>query len=255
VKNTSNIGSAVIGDVHGCAEELRELVEVLLETRPATRIILTGDLLTKGPDPCGVIRSIRDFRQEGVDLTSVCGNQDLRAFALLVRHSMGFKPARTSKVDQTLITRIEDEDLIPAALELLSETVDRVQTRVGAATVVHAGIRPEAGLAGTIAHDKIHLKPSGGARPWWKTYDGRDGLVVCGHRPVERPIRTGRTGRPFAVNVDTGCAGGGHLTAYIIEEDAFLSVESRQVPLRSRGGREVAPEPVCRVGQTAALAG
>ena len=107
MKNTSNIGSAVIGDIHGCAEELRELVEVLLETRPATRIILTGDLLTKGPDPCGVIRSIRDFRQEGVDLTSVCGNQDLRAFALLIRHSMGFPTARTSKADRSLITRIK----------------------------------------------------------------------------------------------------------------------------------------------------
>ena len=83
MKITTNIPSAVIGDVHGCAEELRELVEVLQETRPGIRIVLTGDLLTKGPDPCGVVRSIRDFRQAGVDLNSVCGNQDLRAFAML----------------------------------------------------------------------------------------------------------------------------------------------------------------------------
>ena len=241
MKITTNIPSAVIGDVHGCAEELRELVEVLQETRPGIRIVLTGDLLTKGPDPCGVVRSIRDFRQAGVDLNSVCGNQDLRAFAMLVRQSTGFKTATTSKADRSLISRLEAEDLIPATLDLLSETVDRVQTKVGSATVVHAGIRPEAGIAGTTTHDKIHLKAAGGAPPWWQTYDGRDGLVVCGHRPVEVPVRTGDADQAFAVNVDTGCAGGGHLTAYVVEEDTFLSVESRQIPSRHRGGHEVVP--------------
>lgn len=255
MENIANIRSAVIGDVHGCSEELRELVEVLQETRPGIRIILTGDLLTKGPDPCGVIRAIAEFRREGINLISVCGNQDLRAFALLIRHSMGFPTARTSKADRSLITRIKNESLTAATLELLGETVDRIEANAGVATIVHAGIRPEAGIAGTTTHDKIHLKPSGRAAPWWAEYDGHDGLVICGHRPVETPVRTGDADRPFAVNVDTGCAGGGHLTAYLVEEDTFLSVESRQIKSRRRGGREINPARINLKQQASGLTG
>jgi hypothetical protein len=255
VNRSTDIEHAVIGDVHGCSEELRELVEVLLETRPDVRVVLTGDLLTKGPDPCGVIRSISDFRRQGVDLISVCGNQDLRTFAMLVRHSLGFEPVRLSKSDRGLIGKMEDDDLIPAALDLLGETVDRIQAPVGAATVLHAGIRLDAGLAGTTTHDKIHLKPTGGELPWWTNYDGRDGLIICGHRPVAAPVRTGGDDQPFAVNVDTGCAGGGHLTAYLLEEDDFLSVESRQIRSRSRGGHQILPDLVEVEDRTADLAG
>lgn len=254
MKHLPDIEHAVIGDVHGCSEELRELVEVLLETRPGLRVILTGDLLTKGPDPCGVIRSIGDFRRQGVDLVSVCGNQDLRTFAMLVRRSLGFETLRLSKSDRALIERLEDQDLIPAALDLLGETVDRVQTSAGAATVLHAGIRLDAGLAGTTTHDKIHLKPADGECPWWTNYDGRDGLIICGHRPVAAPVRTGRDDQPFAVNVDTGCAGGGHLTAYLLEADDFLSVESRQIRSRRRGDRRILPNLVDVRSRTADLA-
>ena len=44
----------VVGDVHGCADELRALVKM---TRP-TEVVLVGDLFTKGPDPVGVWRQV-----------------------------------------------------------------------------------------------------------------------------------------------------------------------------------------------------
>jgi hypothetical protein len=36
-----------------------------------------------------------------------------------------------------------------------------------------------------------------------------------------------------AVNIDTGCVGGGRLTAYLVEADEFIAVESRQLSKRS----------------------
>ena len=44
----------VVGDVHGCADELRTLVNMV---RP-TAVALVGDLFTKGPDPVGVWRQV-----------------------------------------------------------------------------------------------------------------------------------------------------------------------------------------------------
>ena len=125
--------------------------------------------------------------------------------------------------------RLQAADAIVPALELLEETVDRVTSTAGFAHVVHAGVRPELGLDRTSRHDLVHLKARNGERHWWQDYDGADGLIVAGHRPVGEPIRHVRRGRPIAVNVDTGCVSGGRLTAYSVEEDRLLSVEARRV--------------------------
>ena len=84
--------SAVIGDVHGCSQELEELLEILLESRAPRRIRLVGDLLTRGPDPAGVVALIRRTREAGVDIHSTCGNHDLRLYNAMVRHSLAAVP-------------------------------------------------------------------------------------------------------------------------------------------------------------------
>ena len=133
--------------------------------------------------------------------------------------------------------------MVEAAWRRLADTVSRVESDAGAATVVHAGIRTAFGLAGTDPHDKIHLRPGPGESPWWIDYAGDEGLIVCGHKPVEAPIRSVRNERPVAVNVDTGCASGGALTAYLVEHDEFIAVESRQIPGRTSGARFIEPVP------------
>ncbi len=221
--------NVVIGDIHGCANEFEDLLgRVLVQLdRPVIRLV--GDLLTKGPDPAGVVRLIDAVRLEGLDLHSVCGNQDLRLYAGLLRVRRGLPAERLGRVERKTALRLQAADATDAAIDLLAETVDRVRSTAGVAHVVHAGIRPELGLDGTSRHDLIHLKARNGRRHWWQDYDGGDGLVVAGHRPVGEPVRRIRQGRPIAVNVDTGCVSGGRLTAYCVEDDRFVSVESRRV--------------------------
>ena len=79
------VNHVVIGDIHGCANEFEDLLGRLLVTyrRPIVRLV--GDLLTKGPDPAGVVRLIDAARLEGLDIHSVCGNHDLRLYAGLLR--------------------------------------------------------------------------------------------------------------------------------------------------------------------------
>ena len=63
-----------MGDVHGCRDELVELVE----RAGVDRVVLVGDLFTKGPDPAGVYRLVR-----GNEWSAVLGNHDLRLLRAL----------------------------------------------------------------------------------------------------------------------------------------------------------------------------
>ena len=74
-------------------------------------------------------------------------------------------------------------------------------------------------------------------------YDGRDGLLIVGHKPLFEPLMVRRAGQPAVVNVDTGCAYGGALTGYIVEEDRFLQVPSRQPPREGFTAPVVATAP------------
>jgi bis(5'-nucleosyl)-tetraphosphatase (symmetrical) len=60
----------VIGDVHGCLDELKGLL-VDVHHKIGERVILVGDLLDRGPDPVGVVRFAR---QEG--FTVLKGNHE-----------------------------------------------------------------------------------------------------------------------------------------------------------------------------------
>lgn len=226
--------SVVIGDIHGCAREFEDLLDLVSARLGPTpfRVRLVGDLLTKGPDPVGVVRTIADRRAAGLDVHSVCGNHDLRLYAALARVRRGVPITRLPRLERDTATLLDAAGAFDDAFELLVETVDRVTTTAGAATVVHAGVRPGLGLAGTSAHDLVHLKARDGDRPWWNDYAGEDGLLVVGHKPLGEPMRLRRDGRPVVVNVDTGCVAGGRLTAYVVEDDAFMSVDSRRLVRR-----------------------
>ena len=66
----------VVGDVHGCREELEELVRVC-GWRPGERLILAGDLVAKGPDSRGVVARAREWGALGV-----LGNHDAHVLHL-----------------------------------------------------------------------------------------------------------------------------------------------------------------------------
>src|ERR1700743_346295 len=60
----------IIGDVHGCLDELRALVQ-RARRDPADRVVLVGDLVAKGPDSAGVVAWARES-----GAGAVLGNHD-----------------------------------------------------------------------------------------------------------------------------------------------------------------------------------
>jgi hypothetical protein len=72
-KELNNI--VVIGDVHGCAAELRELIA----SCAGKRFVFAGDLVHRGPDSEGVLEIVAELASEGRLVAVVEGNHEIRA--------------------------------------------------------------------------------------------------------------------------------------------------------------------------------
>ncbi|MDQ2645633.1 MAG: metallophosphoesterase, partial [Myxococcota bacterium] len=69
------MATILIGDVHGCAAELSELLE-RLGPRQGDQVVFVGDLVARGPDSPGVLRLIRELGGRAVR-----GNHEERLLA------------------------------------------------------------------------------------------------------------------------------------------------------------------------------
>jgi diadenosine tetraphosphatase ApaH/serine/threonine PP2A family protein phosphatase len=181
-----------VGDVHACADELRELLD---RTVPR-RVVLLGDLFNKGPDAIGTWRLVQEVAAE-----SVLGNHD----AWVLAHGHG--PAETRAFLSRLPLAIEGPGWI----------------------AIHAGLHPGRGLEGTTRQHALTLRrwpdDTDSRHPfWWELYRGPD-LVVYGHDAVRGLVDR----RPHTLGLDTGCVYGGALTGYLMEEDRLVSVPARRV--------------------------
>jgi serine/threonine protein phosphatase 1 len=233
-RTTARVPTVAIGDVHGCGAELERLVEVIDRWFAGARMVFVGDLFTKGPEPGRVVRAIMDRRAQGHRVDLVCGNHDLRLLGAVVRLQSGASVDMLPRSERVAIELLQRAGLMREATWILTEACDQVEVRHprGAWTVMHGGIDPKLGLERTPDHVKVHQKALEGEPNWWEEYDGGDGLIVVGHRPIVEPIvlRT-KDGKPYFANIDTGCAYGGQLTAYCLEADQLLSVEARGLPM------------------------
>jgi hypothetical protein len=204
----------VVGDIHGCADELTALLEKV-SLKEADRVVAVGDLTVKGPKSQAVLDR---FRQDP-RFSSVIGNQDL---ALLKRWENPAYPLKASQLETFNQLRSSGDQYfyylasLPLAIDL------------GTHLVVHAGLRPGVPISEQAQEDLTELRTLGPDRTqregkaWYEEYDG-DKTVVFGHWPANEPRRGKR-----ALGIDTGCVYGFRLTAYIIETDGFVEVAARR---------------------------
>jgi Calcineurin-like phosphoesterase len=204
----------VIGDIHGCFDELIDLLE-LVKLTSKDRVVAVGDLIVKGEKNAEVLdRFIEDKR-----FSSVIGNQD-RALRQFWRGEPVRLSAAQKKTADELATRHERYSVF---LKSLPYMID-----LGSHLVVHAGVRPGVPLNRQMAVDFTELRTMGAnpsrrkGIPWYAIYRGEK-IVLFGHWPASAP----RHG-PRAIGLDTGCVYGHRLTAHIIETNELVSVPARR---------------------------
>jgi bis(5'-nucleosyl)-tetraphosphatase (symmetrical) len=237
----------IVGDIHGCAQELAELIE-RLALGPGDQLIAAGDLYHRGPDPLGVARLL-----EACGASFILGNHE---HVMLKR--CGLTGTRADGADRPplrlLFPPLTGGDLSgdggtplcmdPAdAPELLRFTQGHSGYRLRGSELEGAGLTPDgrdwcvvhAGLAPGKSLERNPLralvsirKLEARGRPWWyERYTGRE-LVLFGHThsAVPRAYRVG--GELRALGLDTGCVFGGKLTAYSPELDEFAVVTAKR---------------------------
>ena len=204
----------VIGDVHGCYDELLELLEHV-GVGADDRVVCVGDLVVKGWKN----REVLDLMMTDKRFSSVLGNHD----RVLLRHWRG-ESVRLKNAHKKALAELEaDQARYAAYLESLPLMID-----LGSLAVVHAGVRPGVALDEQSVEDLTELRTLGEDRrsregtPWYEVYEGEK-TVVFGHWPAGE-LRRG----PRALGIDTGCVYGYQLTAYIIETEEEVRVQARQ---------------------------
>ncbi len=239
-----------IGDVHGCADELEELLDRLgyiagvIPAGPALhsgrsylhpagrKAVFVGDLVDRGPRILDVLRIVHNMVQSGSALC-VPGNHDMK----LLRKLSG----RDVQITHGLANTLAEIDALPddvrgpfcnSAAEFLDNLVSHYVLDDGKVVVAHAGMKEEmqGRGSGKVRDFALYGETTGETddfglpvrHNWAAEYRG-SAMVVYGHTPVPEPEWLNRT-----VNIDTGCVFGGKLTALRYPEREFVSVPAKQ---------------------------
>ncbi|RAL22493.1 diadenosine tetraphosphatase [Lujinxingia litoralis] len=123
------MSTIVVGDVHGCLEELEAVLQRADFCRWRDRVVFVGDLVNGGPDSLGVIRFVKGL---GESAEVVLGNHDLHMLAV-------YYAGRERRGKDTFGDVLEAEDVG----ELMAWMRQRpLVVREGTNLVVHAGLWP-----------------------------------------------------------------------------------------------------------------
>lgn len=208
--------SLVIGDIHGCFDELQSLLDKAGLTEDDS-IISVGDSVDRGPDTPAVLR----FFQENPKSLLIMGNHE-RKHVRANRHEVEL--ARSQK-----ISKIQFGESYPKALAFMSELP--LYLDLPDAWVVHGYFEPGLSLSqqratvlcGTMGGDN-YLRAQYD-RPWYELYNGDRPLLV-GHQNYSN------TDQPFiyqdrVFGLDTDCVTGKALTGLLLPSFKIISVPSR----------------------------
>ncbi len=226
----------LIGDVHGCFDELAALLKALeYRVSPShegfevyhpegRRLVFLGDLVDRGPKTPQVLRLAMDAVKSG-DAFCVAGNHD----AKLVKALLGHKVKTTHGLAESMSQMEGESDAFRAeVMDFLGQRSSHYVFDGGRLVAAHAGLPEEmhGRQSGRVLNFCLYGETTGETDefglpvryPWATDYRGR-AVVVYGHTPVDEPEWLNNT-----LCIDTGCVFGGKLTALRYPEKELVSV-------------------------------
>jgi len=207
--------TVVVGDVHGCLEELLALI-VKCGVTPDDRVVLVGDVVAKGPDSQGVVQWARESGAHAVlgnhdahVLRAIAGDAAVKGHHVKVAGELGAADVRWLK-ERPLWLRL------PTASPHV---------------VVHGGLVPGVPVEHQAREHLLNLrsitddgKPSKRieGKPWGAAWPGPE-HAVFGHDAVR-----GLQQHKHATGLDTGCVYGRQLTALVLPANDLVSVDAHR---------------------------
>jgi protein phosphatase len=253
----------VIGDIHGCLDELETLLADLgydvrrddsgraTGARHASgrRAVFVGDLVDRGPDTPGVLRLVTGMVAGG-DALCVPGNHEnkllraLRGRKVQVTHGLAESLAQLEAEPAAFVAEVES---------FLDGLISHYVLDGGRLVVSHAGLpeRFQGRTSGRVRSFCLYGETTGETDefglpvryPWANDYRG-SAMVLYGHTPVPAAEWVNGT-----MCLDTGCVFGGRLTALRYPERDLVSVPAARVyyeparpfPVNEAAGAAISP--------------
>lgn len=238
----------IIGDVHGCFDELCELLGTLgyelndsgTDARPPSgrRVIFLGDLVDRGPASPAVLRLAMGMVANG---HAIClpGNHETKLLRALRGRTVSTGHGLRLTLDQLAH---EPSEFSEEVAQFIDKLVAHLVLDDGRLVVAHAGLPAamQGRASGAVRAFALYGDTTGETdeyglpirHPWAEDYRGR-AMVVYGHTPVPDPVWLNRT-----ICLDTGCVFGGRLSALRYPERELVSVPAKTTyyePVRPLG--------------------
>lgn len=235
----------IIGDVHGCFDELHALLAKLgyqitevngdvasrhyeAQHPEGRKVVFLGDLVDRGPRIPDVLRLTMSMVESGAALC-VPGNHDIKLMRKLNGKDVRITHGLAESLDQLETEPTELREKVAAFIDKL---VSHYVLDDGRLVVAHAGLREElqGRGSGKVRDFALFGETTGETDEfglpvrynWAAEYRGK-AIVVYGHTPVPEPEWLNRT-----ICIDTGCVFGGKLTALRYPEKELVSVSALQ---------------------------
>jgi RNA ligase len=210
----------IVGDVHGCFDELKQLLD-LLDFNPSEDVLVSvGDIIDRGPK----VRETVEFVLALPHFHMVLGNHEDK----LLRWAEGRKVTIGHGLQETI-------DAFGGALpENFAALLRRAPLilRTPSGFVVHAGFDPEMSAEEQGRSDCIYMRYYGGrgymdeinGTPWFRLWPKDGPRVFFGHEPMESGPIEGS-----AISLDGGCVFGGNLRAFDSRDGKVHAIAAKQV--------------------------
>jgi len=247
----------IIGDVHGCYDELLALLKLLGYVVPESadaaeigrmchhpeerKAIFVGDFVDRGPRTPDALKLVMGMVEAGRSLC-VMGNHDSKLLRKLRGNDVKISHGLEVSLVQLESEPMEFKERVVAFLDGL---VSHYILDGGRLVVAHAGLREDLqGRASSRVRSFAMYGDTTGETDefglpvrlnWAADYRGK-AMVVYGHTPVLSAEWLNNT-----INIDTGCVFGGRLTALRYPEKELVSVSAGRAYAES--ARPIAPAP------------
>lgn len=227
----------IIGDIHGCYDELHQLLTKLgyiitngdgirVSHPEGRKAIFVGDLVDRGPKTPEVLRLVMQMVADGSGIC-VAGNHDVK----LMKKLKGRDVRVTHGLAESLAQLENESDEFKKGItKFLDSLVGHYVFDNGKLVVAHAGMKREfQGRSSSRVRDfGLYGETTGETDEyglpvrynWAQDYRG-EAMVVYGHTPVLEAEWINRT-----ICIDTGCVFGGSLTALRYPEREFVAVKA-----------------------------
>ena len=222
----------IVGDVHGCYDELRALLSKANFQPREDTLVLAGDFVNKGPKSAAVVRYARE-----VGAWAVVGNHELLSLRALATSQSSKRSGVANSLAESKYAWTSE--LSAADVDYLRNLPFTLRLPLHGALIVHAGLVPGQPLESQdllslvttrslvappadASPDASSPRPHRGARRWVGTRDTKRGVPWAArwkgpeHVYFGHSTRRGVQQRAFATGLDTGCVYGGVLSAAVL---------------------------------------